>query len=111
MPILIVGTTQRLLLNPNPKRKRLVVQVQSTNVDAANTGIVFVGAGFQPQSTVALPNADYALMQSDAIVQPGEGQKLANRWKKAIWAVSNTAAQSLLVEEETEEPEIPAPTT
>ena len=109
MPIIIVGTTQRQLLNPNPKRKRLVIQVQSTNVDVNNTGITFVGGGFQPQNTVSLPNADYALMQSDAIDQPTQGRELSEKWKQAIWATADTASQSLLVEEEVEE-EIKTPT-
>ncbi len=103
MAIRIVGTEQVQILNPNPRRKRLVVQVQSTNVDAANTGIVFIGGGFQPQNTVSAPNADYALMQSDAIDQPTQGRKLSDKWKQAIWAIASVAGQSLLVEEETED--------
>ena len=103
MPNATVGTSQVKLLDENPRRKRVVIQVQSTNVVAANTGITYIGAGFQPQSSPTLPLADYSLLQSDLINLPTQGQKLSAKWKRAIWAISDTAAQTLLVEEETEE--------
>lgn len=107
MPILLVGTAQRLLLNPNPKRKRLLIIFQSSQVDAANTDQVFVGFGHQPQSTVSLPAAGYPIRQSDTISKPEPGEKLAELYKQAIWAVAGAANQSLIVEEETEE--VPPP--
>ena len=77
--------------------------MQSTNVDVNNTGITFVGAGYQPPNAVSRAAATYALLQSDLIDQPTEGRKLADKWKRIIWAISDTANQSLIVDEETEE--------
>lgn len=107
MPIIRVSTAQKLLLNPNPRRKRLLIQFQSSQIDAGNTGQVFVGFGHQPQSTVSDPAAGYPIKQSDAIVKPEAGEKLAEIFKQAVWAIGDAANQSLLVEEEWEEPEKP----
>ena len=109
MPIIRVGTAQRMLLNPNPRRKRLLIIFQSSQIDAGNTGQVFVGFGHQPQSTVSDPAAGYPIKQSDAIIKPEAGEKLADIFKQAVWAVSDAATQSLIVEEELE-PEVPATT-
>lgn len=98
--ILIIGTSHRLLLNPNDKRKRLRIQVQTTNVDANNTGKVFVGFGHQPVATVGHPSQGDVLLQGDGIIEPGENSELNERYKQAVWAISDTAKQSVIVEEE-----------
>jgi len=109
MPIIKVSQAQKLLLNPNPRRKRLLIQFQSSQIDAGNTGQVFIGFGHQPQSTVSDPAAGYPIKQSDAIVKPEAGEKLAEIFKQAVWAIGDADDQSLLVEEESEEPEKPTP--
>lgn len=103
MALRTVGTTPVLLLNENPKRTRVEIQMQSTNVDSANTGKLFLTPGQQPVSTVGHPSQGEVLVQGAAISRPAAGEKLPEVWKKAIWAVADTAAQTLTVEEQTEQ--------
>ena len=93
-------TTPTLLLNPNPKRTKFSVQMQAELVDAANTGMIFVGIGFQPTPTVGEPLQGEVLIQSAVIERPRVGEPLTEREKGAVWAVSNAANQTLVVEEE-----------
>ena len=102
MPIILVGTTPVLLLNPNKERKRLMVQMQPSSVDTANTGIVFIGFGAQPVATVGNANQGETLVQAAYIDQPPGGAKLDRRYKRAVWAVADAASQSVVVEEEIE---------
>ena len=104
MPIIRVGTAQRLTLNENPKRKSLSITMQTTQIDSGNTGQCFVGIGHQPQSVVTDPGAGFPIKQSDAIVMPEPGQELPERWKGKIWIVCDAADQSFIIDEESEEP-------
>ena len=99
----IVGTTPVLLFEKNEKRKRISMQVQSTNVDANNTGKTFIGYGHQPVATVGHPSQGEILMQSDAIDQPGASGILDKKYKGQVWAVSDTASQSVSIDEEIEQ--------
>ena len=100
MAILKVGTSQTLIARANPARKRITITFQSSQVDSSNTGQVFVGFGHQPQSVVSDPAAGYPIKQSDVIERPRVGEELMPHEKLDIWAVSDTAAQSLIIEEE-----------
>lgn len=102
---ILSSTEPTLLFNANPKRKRLVIQLQSTNVDANNTGKVFIKSGSQPIAVVGHASQGLVLMQSDVISQPLGGDKLDNAWKDSIWATADTVNQSLYLNEEVEEAE------
>ena len=93
-------TTPILLLNPNPKRTKYSVQMQAELVDPVNLGKIFVGLGFQPVATVGEPLQGEVLIQSAVLERPRVGETLTEREKGAIWAVSDTANQTLVVEEE-----------
>ena len=102
MPIILVGTTPVLLLNPNEKRRRLRIQVQSTNVDANNTGNTFITFGQQPVATVGHPSQGDVVRQADGIEEPVSNIPLDRKYKQAVWAVASAANQSVNVEEEIE---------
>lgn len=92
-------TTPTLILDANPQRKRFVVQMQAELVDANNTGKVYVGVGFQPTATVGAPLQGEVLIQSAVIEKPEVGGRLEESEKAAVWAVADTADQTLVVEE------------
>lgn len=104
MALVSVGTTPKLLLNSSAARKRVKIQMQPSSIDSANTGKVFVAAGHQPVATVGHNLQGEILIQGAAINRPEAGEELQEEWKLNIWAVSDTASQSLIVEEELESP-------
>ena len=61
-----------LVLNPNAQRRRLVIQVLSTNIVAGNTGRVHLGYDFQPQTAAGNPAGGDILTQG-AFVDKNEG--------------------------------------
>lgn len=103
MLIVLTTTNPTLLLNANPKRRRLNIQMQATDVDTNNTGRIHLGFGFQPTAAVNHQSQGDVLIQSAAIEEPTGNLPIANRYKGAIWATSSQANQSLVVEEEVEE--------
>ena len=100
MSILTIGTSPTLILNPNEKRKKLAIQMQSTNVDAANTGRVHIGFDFQPNATVGHPSQGEILIQGSGIEEPVTGITLDKKYKQAIWATASASNQSITIEEE-----------
>lgn len=103
MLVILDTTNPTLLLNANPKRKRLTIQMQPSSVDANNTGRVHLGYGFQPTATVNHASQGEILIQSSAIEEPQGQALIANKYKGAIWATASAANQSLVVEEEVSE--------
>ena len=94
--------TPTVLLKANPKRRRLIVQMQAELVDPTNTGKIFIGLGFQPVGTVGHSLQGEILIQSAALVYPLGGNVLESRHKGTVWALSDTASQSIYFEEEVE---------
>lgn len=101
MVIILTTTRPTLILNENPKRKRIMIQMQPFDVDGNNTGLIHIGTGFQPVATVGHPSQGEILLQAGAIVEPAAGEKISERFKRTIWATSSLANQTLTVEEET----------
>lgn len=109
MPVILL-TNQRptLLLNANPKRTRIMIQMQSSSVDANNSGRIHIAFGFQPVATVNHPSQGEILLQTAAIDEAEtKGKKLGLRYKRAIWATSSQDNQSLVVIEEVAHEEEP----
>jgi len=73
--------------------------MQATNVDSNNTGKIFLTTGRQPIGTVGHPGQGDVLLQGAGIEEPAGGGVIDSRWKQQIWAVSDTADQTLTVEE------------
>lgn len=99
---ILTDTNPTLLFNTNSKRRRLIIQMQSTNVDGNNTGRIHIARGYQPVSTVGHNSQGEILMQSDVIDEPSGGNKMDQSWQGNIWATSTQPNQSLYVEEEVE---------
>jgi hypothetical protein len=102
MPLILVGTAPVQILPPNPKRRKLVIQMQSDNVDPNNTGRVHIGYDAQPVAVVGHPNQGDILIQSTAIEEPVSNLPLDDKYKKGIWAVASAANQSIVYDEEVE---------
>lgn len=101
--IILVGTTSVLLLDSNPKRKRYTIQMQATQVDAANTGRVHIGKGYQPVATVGHNAQGEVLIQSAITEEYKEFEGDHKPYKGPIWAIASAASQSLIIEEITED--------
>lgn len=98
----LTDTNPTQILNENPKRKRLRIQMQPFDIDANNTERIHIGFGFQPVATVANPNQGEVLLQGATIDEPQFTGQLTQNRKKIIWATSSKANQSLTIEEEVE---------
>ena len=102
MPLRTIGTTPVRVLDPNTSRKRISILMESSNVNSANTGRVFIEHGKQPGTTLTAPNQGQVLMQSDALEEPRPNEKLEEKWRGAVWLTADTAAQTVWVDEELE---------
>ncbi len=100
---ILTTTNPTLILNENPKRKRVKIQMQPFDVDANNTGTIHIGTGYQPVATVGHASQGEVLLQGAAIEEPYAGEKITKRFLKAIWATSSAVNQTLMIEEEVEE--------
>ncbi|MFA6495441.1 MAG: hypothetical protein WCV87_03770 [Candidatus Paceibacterota bacterium] len=92
-----------MIMDANPRRTKIVMQMQATEVDNNNVGKIFVGFGVQPVATVGNQSQGEVLLQASAIEQPSPGGTLNGKYKKSIWVVSDTVSQTLVFEEEIEE--------
>lgn len=95
----VVGTTPVLALNANKNRNVWSITMQPSSVEAGNTGIVFVGRGFQPSPIVGSPSQGEIIKQADTI---GESKSFAEDnsvFKGQLWLISDTAGQVVEVYE------------
>lgn len=99
-------TRPTLLLNANPLRLKLFLQMQPINVDNGNSGRIHIGKGFQPNSTVGDPNQGEVLLAGAAIEEIKQFEGDTRPYKGPIWATSSTANQTLVIEEVIEERKI-----
>ena len=91
-----------MILNPNAQRRRLVIQVLSTNVVAGNTGRVHLGYDFQPQTAAGNPAGGDILTQG-AYVDKNEGVgTLAPAHKGQVWANAQVTDMVIDVAEDTD---------
>ncbi len=102
MLIKLSTTNPTLVLNPNPFRTKVSIQMQAKAVDPNNTGGIFIGWGFQPKTTVGHASQGEILIQTAATERPRAGEKISEQYKKALWLTSDTVNQTVIVEEEVE---------
>lgn len=76
--------------------------MQPTAVDSNNTGKIYVAANYQPIATIGHASQGEVLIQGASIEQPRAGEPISEKWKGQVWATSDTANQTLIVEEEVE---------
>ena len=97
--VVLPTTTQFLLLNPNSPRKRLLIQMRSTIVDANNVGNVKVGYDAQPNTGDANPTTGDMLTQGSYVDKNVVQGTMPPAAKGAIWLYSSAANQSIDYEE------------
>ena len=88
-----------LLLNANPKRNKVRVTMQPTSIDAANTGRVHLAFGFQPTATVGHASQGIVLIAGTILEEPVSERAIEPHFKRALWAIADTASQSVILEE------------
>ncbi len=98
----LADNTPTLVLNPQPNRSFLLIQLQSTSIDAANTGKIFIGYSRQPVATVGDPHQGDVLTQAAYILKTVKDGNLKEEHRGQIWIISDMANQTVLVEELTE---------
>lgn len=94
-----VGTTPVLLANGNSKRTAITVSFLPTSISSANTGVVYIGKGSPPVATVGGPTSGDPIGQGSQWQEVGQYQGDPNVFTGALWAVSDTAAQIVTVDE------------
>lgn len=98
----IIGTTPKVILNANTKRVRWSLQFAPSSVNPTNTGFIFVGRGFIPNATIGDPNQGEVLNSGAYIEEKKQFAEDTLPYKGAIWAVSGTADQQVVIDEQSE---------
>jgi len=108
MPQIVIGTTPKLLLEHNTKRRSWWLQFLPSTVVAANSGNIFVARGKQPD--IVLTEANY-----DEVGVPGwtTGDNIDKTlatcpFKGQVWMRSDTGDEVCIYEETNEEETIEA---
>lgn len=104
MQIITVGTAPLNILQANPKRVRWTIQFEPSSIIAGNTGLIYVGRGFIPNAVKGDPNQGEILNPGSAIEEKKQYEGDALPFKGGIWIVSDTAAQSLVMDEQLADP-------
>lgn len=102
MRTLTVGTSPIQLLHPNAKRVRWTLTFTPASIAAGNTGKIFVGRGFVPNATVGDANQGDVLNSGSSIEEKKAFDTDSLPYKGAITVVSDTAAQQITVDEQSE---------
>ena len=103
MQTILIGTTPKIIFNANIKRVRWTLQFQPVQVNAADTGKVFIGRGFIPNATVGDPNQGEVLVAGASIEEKKQFPEDTLPYKGVIWAVADTENQMIIVDETAEE--------
>lgn len=96
---IVVGTTPVLLADYNKNRSYISIIMLPTNVEAGNTGNLFIGKGFTPVATVGSPSQGDILQQSGELADSASYQGDTSIFKGQYWAVASTAGQVVFVDE------------
>lgn len=90
---LTVGTTPILALNPNKKRRGWTVIMQPITIEAANTGNLHVGKGFQPVAIAGAPQQGFVLQQGASVGEEQRFEGDTSVFLGQIWLTANTEGQ------------------
>ena len=101
MPLIVLpDQIQFKLLDPNPKRKRLLIQMRSSIVDANNTGNIKIGYNFQPNTADTNPTTGEMLTQGAYVDKNEKLGTMPPAGKGQIWLYASAASQSIDYEED-----------
>lgn len=95
----VVGTTPTLLADYNAKRAAISITFSPTNIEAGNTGNLFVGKGFPPVNTVGSPQQGDVLQQAGGLVDSKKFENDTSVFKGQWWATASIANQVVVVDE------------
>lgn len=106
---IVVGTDPVLLADSNRNRSYISIIFLPTNIEAGNTGNLFVGKGFVPAATIGAPNQGDILQQAGELADTAKYKGDTSVFKGQYWAVASAAGQVVFVDEAGEpEPQAPA---
>ena len=97
----VVGTTPVILANYRDSRIGINISMPPTSVVAANTGVVYVRKGFPPSSDNTGPNSGDPLTQGSQFTDTSQFDDDPALFKGQYWAIADTAAQVVIVDEVT----------
>ena len=97
-----VGTTPVILAQHNENRASISVSMPPTSIIAANTGVVYVGKGFVPRAVVGSPDSGDPINQGTQVSDVPQFDGDQSLFKGQWWAISDTAAQKIVVDETTQ---------
>lgn len=100
----VVGTAPVLVADYNKYRSSISIIFLPTNIEAGNTGNLFVGKGFVPTATVGAPTQGDILQQAGEVSDVGTYKGDTSVFKGQYWVVASIANQVIFVDE-TGEPE------
>lgn len=96
----IVGTSPVILANHNAQRSSISVTYVPSIVETGNTGTLFIGKGFPPSAVLGNPNQGDPVKQSSVFSISSNIPDRSDVFRGQIWAVSDTAGQVVIVDEE-----------
>lgn len=94
-----VGTSPVIIANGNASRTSVTITVLPSSIASGNTGVVYVLKGGAPTATAGSPASGDALSQGSQWVEAGQYSGDPNVFKGQVWAVADTAAQQITVDE------------
>lgn len=94
--IFTVGTKPVLILNGNPRRFSYTIIMLASNIASGNTGLVFIGQGFDPTATVGGQNSGHAMAGGDVFGETKSALQDAI-FNGSIYAVASVADQIIEV--------------
>lgn len=99
MAKILISTTVKQLLPPNPKRIGWELQFVPSTIVASNTGIIFLSVDKIPKADTAGENNESMLNAGSAIARNLVNGDPAAEIQGAVWAISDTASQQATLKE------------
>ena len=88
-----------MLANDRPARASINISMPPSAVEAANTGVVYVGKGFVPIASTGEPNSGDPLTQGSQFTDVPQFDGDPSLFKGQYWAIADTASQVVIVDE------------
>jgi hypothetical protein len=94
-----VGTDPVLVANGRTNRSSIIISFLPSSVAAGNTGVVYVQKGSPAAASPGAPSSGDALTQGSQWAESGQYANDPNVFQGQVWAVADTAGQSITVDE------------
>lgn len=97
---LVIGTSPVQVLAPNPKRTKLEIQFVPSSIESGNTGNIFLAIGHPPGTALSKLTYDEVLNAGASVVKNKDSGDSDREVKSAIWLVSDTTSQVVMISED-----------